>query len=389
MREVVLTTALGRGLGVWLLIATFALPGGCNTVSHRKQRLAAEKSWNQFRGDFHFRLATKHFEQARISQAMSDLASAISIDPDTASYHRLLAQCYIERREFSAASASLDRADALGDDSAEGAYLRGLIAECQSRYADALAYYDRAATTDPSNVDFAIAAAEGLVTLGRVVEAKAYLDERVNSVGDPARMRLLRARLCVRLGQWGEAAADFELVTDLARDTPSAVRDCTLTLIRVGHYAKAVAFLQPIVDAVPGGEPESSNWTVSSAVRALAMCYERLGEPRRAKQLLRDLLDRDPDDARAWWLLATISAEQSDWATARECLRQGEQISPHLSHWRLLRAYLAWRQEDNADAMAILRGLLQDQPEDTLARSFLGQINDDVAAESNSDVRGG
>lgn len=368
-------------VGVGALVAP-GLHVGCHHLSHQTQQVEAQQAWNQLRARYKAQLASQQFRQGHTREAVSTLHEVLALDPNNPVYHRLLAHAYLESGDLASARDATDRAKRIGDTSAELAYTQGIIAERQSRYDQALHYYREAAGLESANVDYLLAVAECLVTLGRAGEAKSFLDEQLGRLEGQEQLLLLRAQVCVLLNDLSMAAADFEVASNIVLETPWAAEEYGLVLLRLGRHAEAMAILQPLVDS-PGRPPSGngSKGTVSPAViRALATCYNRTRAPRSAEALLKNHLRHSSGDVRSWWLLAETYVQLEDWAGVRKCIQRGASLAPESSDWKLLRAYLAWHDGDVVTAGRLLQSILNEESSHVLAHFFL-----DLIEEARSD----
>ena len=367
---------LARVIPVIATACALVTSTGCQLPPHQTQQLAAEQNWNRVRAELKLGLANEQFEDGRVHEAVATLREAVALDPKNPTYQRVLAKCYLEQGVLTAASEAVDHAKRLGDTSAELAYTQGMIAERRSRAEDALRHYRKAAGLEPNSVDYLLAAAECLVTVGCAGEAKAFVDEQLRRLQGDGQLLLLRARISVLLGDLMSAAADFEAAGDCLTDAPWAAEEYGLLLARLGRYAEASAVLRPLVElADQTSEASVEAVPVSSSVlRALAICHARAGTPEQSRKLLEEHLRQSPDDARAWWLLAESLMRLGDWDGVQHCVERGERIAPETSHWKLLRAYLAWHGGDLATTAALLESILTDRPSDVLAHRFLGRV---------------
>jgi tetratricopeptide (TPR) repeat protein len=351
------------------------LDSGCQHDGQRSIQRQAKEDWDRLRAAFNLRLADEQLKQGHIPEAIETLQKAAAADPVNSVYHRMLARCHLEMTSLEAASQAIRNARDLGDKSAELAYLEGILAEGHLDHHEALHHYRRAAELEPTNVDYSLAVAECLVNSGRIKEAKTFLDERLHNAKDKEQLALLRAQVHVLLGDMEPAVSDFKAAEGLLLDAPGLAEEYGLALVGLGRYAEGVATLQPLIESarhMPGkeGPPPSG-----AAVRALATCHIQLGAPEKAVRLLEDHLTRSSDDGRAWWLLARGQLQLSDCVGARQSILHGEQLAPQLSDWKLLRAYIAWREGDLHQAADALESLLLEKPTDAMARRILRQIN--------------
>ncbi|MEE9296947.1 MAG: tetratricopeptide repeat protein [Phycisphaerae bacterium] len=338
-----------------------------------------------------YRLATQQIEAGRIDEAVMTLQQAIELHPDNAALQRLMALCKTEQGDMPAATAAADRAAALGDESADLAYIKGLIAEQQRRHEQALLHYNQAAARDPQNVDYFLAVVESLVTLDRPAQARQFLDDRIDDFGRDARLLLLRAGVCALVGDLQQVADDYDELIVVMHDSPWVAQQYGLVLLQLNRYEEALAVLLPLLGTAPFarwdeipisflpapvGRAPPADSPSPAVVRAVATCYLRMDQPHQVPPLVNSHLRRNPNDARAWWLLAEASARLSDWPVVRRCLRSGRRLNPDRPEWKLLHAYLSFRQGDTTTAAEILESALSQHPDHKPALSFLGEIRD-------------
>ena len=106
----------------------------------------------------------------------------------------------------------------------------------------------------------------------------------------------------------------------------------------------------------------------------LATCYNRVGAPWKAKQLMEDHLRESPSDGRGWWIKAESLMRVTDWEGAQHCIERGEEQTHQIADWGILRACLDWRLGDVDGAAAILESLVAEKPDDPLARRLLAHV---------------
>lgn len=367
---------LRRAILTVLLSCLLASHTACHNARHRSQRQNAEQNWNRLRADFKLRLANEQLEQGHIRAAVTSLQEAAMLDPKNPVYHRLLARCHLETSSLEEARSAIDHAKSLGDTSGVLAYTQGMLAERHSDYEEALRCYREAAECEPKNVDYLLAIAECLVSVDRTVEAKALLDEHLQHEGGNQRLTLFRAQIHLLLNDLDAAAADFEAAENLLAEIPWLAEDFGLVLVRLGRYPKGLAVLRPLVESAgeASGEESRAPLVSPAAVRALATCYNRVGAPWKAKQLMEDHLRESPGDGRGWWIKAESLMRVADWEGAQHCIERGEEQTHQISDWGILRACLDWRLGDVDGAAAILESLVAEKPDDPLARRLLAHV---------------
>ncbi|MCH8146709.1 MAG: tetratricopeptide repeat protein [Planctomycetes bacterium] len=346
----------------------------------------AQEDWKRIRAAFKLRLANEQFEQGYVLEAVATLQRAASIDPTNPVYFRMLAQCHLETSSLEAARDAIRHAKSLDDDSPELAFLEGILAERHWHHKEALRYYQKAAEIEPENVDYLLAVGECLVNSGRPTEARQFLDEHLQGAEGMEQLAILRAQVHLLLDAPELAVKDFKSAEGLLADAAGMSEEFGLLLVRIGRYAEALAVLQPLVESAARRRDKDPSTPRASraAVRALAICCNRLGTSEKAARLMEDHVTQSPDDGRAWWILAESQIRLADWEGAERSIRRGEQAAPKEPDWNLLRAYSAWYHGDLEQAAGFLETMLAERPDDSLALSFFQQVNEKRSARGSA-----
>ncbi len=346
---------------------------GCQSKPHPNLHQEGERDWTDLRGGMKFRLANQQLETGRIADAVRSLEGAIQLNPRQPEYYHALARCRLEQGDTGAAMAVLGMSEEAGDASAELAYLRGLAAEQEWRLERARDHYAAAVELGPRNIDYVIALAQCLTALDMPAEARALIDARMDRFDHTARLVLLRGEVCTVLGDLDSAARDFGSLISMLGDDPMVAGQYARILVRLGRHAEAIAALRALLEGPKAAEGRGGDAGLT-AVHTLAEAYIAVDNANAAQRLLLTHLAEHGTDTRAWWLLANAAVRTGDPRTVRHCLRQGRSLAPHRPHWDVLDAYLALRNDDQSEAIRILRAAAGEHPDDALVRGFLGAL---------------
>jgi len=362
-------------LGVLLPVV---LQFGC--VSHAERKANAEHRWNQVRARMKYDLASQQFDRGRADTALETVSEAIAADPTSPDLHLLLAHCYLEQGKLVSAREAAEEAKRLAPESAEAEYTLGVIAEHAERMETALEHYRRARQQDERNADYVVAEAECLAAMGRLVEAVELVSANLQRFDSDGTLETLLAQVSLLSGDKEAALQGFGAAIErsgcrIERSLSSAacatlIEEYGRLLSEVGRHTEAVALLYPYVEARRDAP--------TSVITALCSSYLETARVSDAKRLLREEVDRSPDNATSWMLLARAFMMTNDWMTARQCVDRLVRLVPDRSEAQLMRGFVCWKQDDLQAAIDSLQRASELEPQDAFTYCLLGRVMEDT-----------
>lgn len=310
---------------VALIVAGCTLPGcqmsGSPLVDrHMKndQRAQAKGRWENVRGSVKLQLAQEHFKAGRINDAEKALAEAMVLSPDDPQCHLLLTQIRLDRGKLGEAREAITLATMLKPDDAQIQYLAGMVAQRYGDLTTAFEHYANAANLSPHEPAYLLAQAEVLVAMEKPVDALELIEPRLVDFDKSVALRLLAGRISRLLGLRDPAVAYWREAMRLSDDDFALTAEFGSILVWAGRQDEAVTLLSPIVEKAPRIQIESGQ----TKKRCGAKSRERTVTP------------------------STVHA--------------------------LARAYLATGRA--AEALKVLRRVIQDCPEDTPTWRLVAQV---------------
>ena len=352
-----------RGVAVGLLVWM----AGCQITPHQEQKEQAKQHWDQVRAKLKYQLATQQFKAGEMNAATSSARESLGLDPSAMGTHVLLSKALLERGDLAEAKKVLQAAVEMDLESPELWYMRGVVAERCGRLDQALTCYRAARQLNKNEMDYLVAEAECLVAAGQPEEARRCVHQALLEFDRDGTLDVLLAEISLVMDDDEAAAAAFRQALPLADNHDLVAEEFGLLLLRMRRFAEAVSVLQPLVDRQ--GDKASG-----MVVRALAKGYLELGHADLAAGLLKDLLEKHPDDTESWFLQAQAALAGRDLAMIRRCLNVVRRLAPANPQTHLMQGYLCWRQGDLNGARASLQRCLAMNPNDVLTHCLIGQV---------------
>jgi tetratricopeptide (TPR) repeat protein len=369
-----------RGLGTCAAAAALLLSAtGCSQWTSPSDQERAEQHWAEVRAQLKHQVARNQFDSGAFEDAAESIGEAILLHPTQPDYYVLLAQSRLELGETAQALGALKAAKAQGIRSAGLAYTEGVILERTEDLEQAIDRYKEARNLDPGNVDYLVAEAECLATLGHVQAALDLVREQLDQHAHHETLCMLAGHLAVALGDTNEAVEWFGRAMSSMPENNLVVEAYGLALVQEKRYAEAAGVLKPLL--ARAGNDERLDLTR----RAVALCDLQLGRYEEALRTLRDYSERHVDDVGAQILLARAALAVGDTLTASLATDRATRARPDDPEARFLRAVVLFKRGELQRAATLLERVIHDNPRDAEALCVLAEIR--LAHGENHEAR--
>jgi tetratricopeptide (TPR) repeat protein len=316
----------------------------------------------------HFQACMRIWPWSRSARAHLLAARAARRDNDFVEADRLLHECQ----------------DRLKDESPESilewALLQAAVGD-PDRVAEQLRFQ---AAKNPANGPLVLEAlAEGYGRTSRIFDALRCLDEWLAHEPDNVQALFLRGNLQRQVGSWQNAATNFRRVVELDPDRNEARWWLAISLSEIGRYEEAVNHLEVLLKA--------HYEDVEVRVR-LAMCRQRLAQPREARALLEAVLAENPEHGVALRTRGEMAKLDGNLPEAEKWLREAIRVMPfdYKTHSWLTECLRSQDKTKEADELAarteqikerlqrqseIMAHLLSAKPNDLALQCELGKLS--------------
>lgn len=353
------------------LLALAACQGhGKHTQAFKNE---AEARMNSVKAATSFDMAQQQFLSGDLEKSLKNIEQSIALNEKVARSHVLRGRVLIELGRLEAALGSLDAALALEEKNADAQYYKGIVHERFSQFGDALGCYKAAAEADPSNPQFAVAAAEMLVDEGRFDEAETLLSPNPSPFQHNAGVRQTLGHIASLRGDHVAAARHFAEALLLAPNDPSILEDLARARFALADHAEAESALRRLLM-----QPEHSGRADLQHLRA--RCLVALDRPVEAREILIHLASDQSSagDADVWLDLGNVSLLLKDGFRLREAGQRLIALAPTRAEGYM---FFALWQRDNGkpDAAAkTLERALARVPRDPAPAVLRGMILTDL-----------
>lgn len=305
-----------------LTIALTGCAGGHGKYTKEGISLAEERM-SFMKSATEWDLARQAFLAGDLEKALDKVNGSIQINDQVVKSHVLKGRILIELGELGAAIRSLNEAEAIDPQDPDTQYYLGVVFERLNRPEDALAHFKSACELDDYSASHAVAAAEMLIDLDRLDEARAYLSS-IPMANDNAGIRQT-------LGQIALIENDTELAEKHLRDARLLAPDDEQILEQLvhaqllnGNYREAERNLDQLL-----GKFQHKDRRDLKLMHAQALVGT--GRPVEARTLYQELISgkQGQSDIESWVGLGQTSLMVHDTRTARRAASRIVALMPN------------------------------------------------------------
>jgi len=361
-----------------MLAAAVGVAGlaGCqgNGVHTSAQISAAQQKWSVIKSATEWDMARQAYLAGNLDKALKRVDRSLAMNGSVAKSHVLRGRILIEKGDLEAAIDAFLKAEAIDPDNTQAQYYLGIIYERFSQPERALTRYRKAGELDTSDPQFAIAAAEMMIQMGRLDEAEDYLQSRRPTFEYNAGIRQTLGHIALIKGDAPRAARLFGEARLLAPDDEAIVEDLTRAQMATDQFAKAEYNISALL-----AKPENANRRDLLHMRA--RCLVELDRPVEARDVLLSLTSgrEGAGDVQAWIQLGNIAHKLNDRKRLRAAAQRVIAQAPQRPEGYVLLA--TWRREsgDLAGAITSLNEAIRLSPGDARPILLRGLVEEEMA----------
>jgi tetratricopeptide (TPR) repeat protein len=319
-------------------ILGLAALGGCGSIMGKhgdyteEQRNAAKVKLDGIKAGLEYQAALGDLEAGDLPKALKSVENSLAILETQPKAWTLRGRILLESGNIAGALQSFARSEELDTNLVDTHYFLGIANERLERKEEALKRYLRAAELDEGNAQYATAAAEVMIDLGRTAEARTYLEQRGTALVDNAAVRQVLGHLAMMDKDFARAETLFNEARLLSPNDLTVLEDLTRSQIALSKFADAEIGLKKLLN-----DPKTSARRDLQHARAKCLIEtDRLVDAREI--LIRLCNDQQGSaDVEAWADLGQVSHKLNDFNRVRTAGNKLIAIAPSSPEGYLLR----------------------------------------------------
>ena len=354
----------GASVGLVALATGCAGNGGYTSehASLAKQKMSVMKAATEWD------MARQAFLAGDLDKALDKVNASMSYNDQVPKSHVLKGRILLEKGDIGSSIESLQTAAAIDPEFVDAQYYLGVVHERLGKLEKASAYYQRASELDGYNPDYAVAAAEMLVDLGRLEEAKSYLDGGPSFEHHPGVLQTL-GHIALMEDKPQDAVALFEEARLLAPTDDVVLEDLIRAQFATGNFREAEMNLASLLE-------DEEHQSRRDLKHMRAQCLLSLDRPVEARKVYYELTKdtAGQGDIDAWIGLGNVSYVLSDGRTLRRAASRVVALAPDRHEGYSLTALWFRSNGDNERALESARDAISVAPRDASLLAFEGML---------------
>lgn len=343
-------------------------------VSMAKERMSFLKSATEWE------LARQAFLAGDLEKALIKVNTSLSINDTVVKSQVLKGRILIEMGDLGNALKALNTGATLDPQDPDAQYYLAVVYERINQPQEAYTHFERACEFDDYNPVYAVAAAEMLIDMGRIEEAKAYLG--TIPMGDNnAGIRQSLGHIALIEQDPALAVKFFDQARLLAPDDEGIIEDLVHAQLQAGKWGDAERNISLLLK-----KPENAKRRDLKILHAKALT--NTGRPVEARTIYQELLSTDDgkSDIDSWIGLANTSFMVNDMRTVRKAATRVISIEPDSHEGYLLYSMYHRQLGDYQSALASINNALQRSPMDPGMHAFRAMILSDLSRQGEAIV---
>lgn len=344
------------------LVLGLAALGGCAGMRTSgkytdEQRNAAKQKLDGLKAGLEYQTAMGDFQAGDFPKALKSVETSLSMNDKVAKSWTLRGRIMLEMGNLEQAMLSFNKAEELDASFVETQYFLGVLNERLERKEEALARYMKAAELDRGNAQYATASAEMLIDLGRLDEAKAFLETRGPTMADNAAIRQVLGHIAMIMKDPSTAVKLFNEARLLSPEDTTILEDLVRAQIATTRFADAEVNLQKLLKDVKIASRRDLQ-------HMRAKCLIETERNVEAREILIKLCNDQAGsaDVQAWNDLGQVSYKLNDMNRVRQASSKIIAIAPRQSEGYLLKALWERKRGDNLAARESVQTAIQRDP---------------------------
>lgn len=317
-------------------------------------------------------LARQAFLAGDLEKALDKVDGSLQINDQVVKSHVLKGRILIEMGELGAAIRSLQEAEAINPQDPDTQYYLGVVFERLNRPEDALVHFKNACELDDYSASHAVAAAEMMIDLDQLAEARSYL-LTIPMANDNAGIRQTLGQIALIENDTVQAEQHFSDARLLAPDDDQILEQLVHAQLLNGNFRDAERNLDKLLS-------QYNNKDRRDLKLMHAQALVGTGRPVEARTLYQDLISgkQGQSDIESWVGLGQTSLMVHDTRTARRAASRIVALAPNSHEGFVLWAMIHHDAEDINAAYISINDAIDRNNKDAELFAFRAMIERDL-----------
>ncbi len=332
-------------------------------------RSAANERVNVVNAQMSFDQARRAFEVGQFERALREVTNAIERYPDEPRYHLLQGRIYHEMHRLEDAQRAFVRAVEANEEFADAHYFLGIVFQRWSNHQAAYEHYWQAAQHDTSKVQYLLAAAESLITLGEYDRAEDVIRQKLSYFEHNSALRHLLGQVALLQDRPTEAARLLSEARLLNPDDLMLLEEVAWAQYKAAQYGRAYESISHLLRRV------EERRTDLLMLKARSLVYtDRLVD---ARNVYLELSQKNASDVDVWIELGSVASELGDDRRVAISSTRIIALAPERFEGYLLRALYERSKGNTGEVASFIEQAMERADKSILPLLMLGALHEE------------
>lgn len=337
-------------------------------INRAEERMAEMKSGTEWE------LARQAYLAGDLEKALKKADISIALNDDVPKSHVLRGRILLEMGRMDGALASFQEALVHDEEFVDAYYYQGIVFERIVKREEALEHFMKAAELDEGKAQYAIAAAESMIDLGRIDEAEQFLLARNDQFQHNPGVRQTLGHIALMNDRNEQAVELFNEARLLAPDDNAIIEDLVRAQVLTERFGEAEYNLNQLLSDL---EPDQERRDLE---HMRARCLVALKRPVEARDVYLSLTEDTAGaaDVEAWAGLGKVAFSLRDDNRLRLAATRVMALAPQRAEGHTLMSLWHHRRGNPLAALDTINGAIDREPGDVMTLTFRSMILEDL-----------
>lgn len=342
-----------------------ALFSGCE--SFKDQEDAAKLRWDKASAEIKLKLARENFATGQYDNAKRAVADCLKVDDQNTQAYLLAGKIAMVEADFDQAIICCNKAVDIDAKLDKAWFLLGNAYEYKSDVIMASESYLKAFRIDSSNSKYVLSVARCYISMGRLEQAKTFLEENMKSNKNNIALKLEKANVEMQMGNYDVAINCYRQVVLLSGGDRENLKSLGYCYISAKQWENAAEIFSRLLSTTDDAEQQKELSDV------LSVCELNSGQFANVASRYDKISSENRDNPQFWVELGRAHLGNNSPMAALACSNRALNIDPFMIQAKHVKAAAQYLNKEYRACVITCENIISSQPDSSFAWMMSGR----------------